>query len=333
MSEIVIQGTTPGIRVSGTGAQVTVKVTTGSGGGGGVTDHNALTGRSGPDQHPIGAVTGLQDALDAKVGDSDQRLSDARTPTAHKSTHGTGGTDEITPADIGAAEETHAHAAADRTSGVVAPARRGTGPAGAATVVHAEGTCGPARGAATGVSVGPPSRYTDRHTVLFPALGGQTVTSAAAGSHYFVRCDGSGQVLDALILSAVTVAAGAGEVAYISAYTEVNGGPGEPTWSQAVPISTTGTIVVTGVNLTLPRGPYWLGFLNPAGNQSMSSRWISPVGFALAYMGNGNPGFAVMTNGQSTPADMSGKSYRNSMASPGENLVPFSLFAQIGGSL
>lgn len=103
MSEIVIQGTTPGIRVSGTGAQVTVKVTTGSGGGGGgVTDHNALTGRSDPDQHPIGAVTGLQGALDGKVATSDQRLSDARTPTAHKSTHGTGGTDEIAPADIGA---------------------------------------------------------------------------------------------------------------------------------------------------------------------------------------------------------------------------------------
>lgn len=68
MSEIVIQGTTPGIRVSGSGAQVTVKVTTGSGGGGGgVTDHNLLTGRSDPDQHPIGAVTGLASALGSKA--------------------------------------------------------------------------------------------------------------------------------------------------------------------------------------------------------------------------------------------------------------------------
>jgi len=147
MSEIVVQGTTPGIRVSGSGAQVTVKVTTGSGGGGGgVTDHNALTGRSDPDQHPIGAVTGLQGALDGKVSTSDQRLSDARTPTAHKTSHATGGTDALAPADIGAAEETHAHAAADVTSGVIAPARLGTGTADSTTVLHGDGTWGAAGG-------------------------------------------------------------------------------------------------------------------------------------------------------------------------------------------
>ena len=36
---------------------------------------------------------------------NDARLSNARTPTAHKSTHKTGGTDALTPADIGAASK------------------------------------------------------------------------------------------------------------------------------------------------------------------------------------------------------------------------------------
>ena len=309
----------------------TTVVSDGSGGGG-VTVHNSLTGRDATDSHPIGAVTGLQGALDGKVSTSDQRLSDARTPTAHKSTHATGGSDEIAPADIGAAEETHAHDAADVTSGVIAPARLGTGTADSTTVLRGDGTWG-AAGVDPARTLGPGSRYVDYWPVLFDALPTQSIATYTAGNHYFTRCIGSGQTLGTLFLSPITTAAGSGQVAYVSVYTETNGGPGTPIWSQALPIGATGSVLVTPVTLALPSGPYWLGFLNPSGNSNVSIRSLSPAVAIVGYAGNGNASASVRITGQSAVDDMTAKPFRVNEVSPGSHLIPSGPFPHIGGCL
>ena len=65
-------------------------------GGGGVTDHGALTGLA-DDDHPQYALDAdVTTALAGKVGLTDIRLTDARTPTAHAASHAAGGSDPVT---------------------------------------------------------------------------------------------------------------------------------------------------------------------------------------------------------------------------------------------
>jgi len=228
-----------------------------------------LTTRAAADNHPSGAVNGLQVALDGKVSTSDQRLSDARTPTAHKSTHGTGGTDEIAPADIGArpagnvdwseidnkpsipaaqvnsdwtassgvaqilhkptipsapadigaAEETHAHAAADVTSGIIAPARLGTGTADATTVLHGDGTWGAAGGNDWAVSVPPTSSF-------FQGTGKANATNVApvaVGTMLLVPFKMLPFSYTAMVIR-VAVGGGAGEIVRLGVYERLDDG-------------------------------------------------------------------------------------------------------------
>lgn len=64
---------------------------------------------------------------------NDARLSNSRTPTAHKSTHATGGTDILLPSDIGAANLVHTHVPANITGLILASSTNyghaGTNPA------------------------------------------------------------------------------------------------------------------------------------------------------------------------------------------------------------
>ena len=63
------------------------------------------------------------------VKSDDVRLSDARTPKPHKATHGTAGSDPITPSDIGAAEASHKENHRTGGSDPLAPADIGAAPA------------------------------------------------------------------------------------------------------------------------------------------------------------------------------------------------------------
>jgi hypothetical protein len=66
---VLVQGEGASIRVDGSGSTVRVVIRQNiATGGGGVTVHNDLAGRSVADAHPISAVSGLQAALDAAGG-------------------------------------------------------------------------------------------------------------------------------------------------------------------------------------------------------------------------------------------------------------------------
>lgn len=82
----------------------------GGGGGGTVTSITAGTGLTGGTITTSGTIAADFGSTAGTICQgNDARLSDARTPTAHKSTHAILGSDPLSPADIGAASDIHSH--------------------------------------------------------------------------------------------------------------------------------------------------------------------------------------------------------------------------------
>jgi hypothetical protein len=65
--------------------------------------------------HAVGGADALTASSIGAASDTDPRLSDARTPTLHAASHTAGQADAVSPASIGAAETVHTHTASNIT--------------------------------------------------------------------------------------------------------------------------------------------------------------------------------------------------------------------------
>lgn len=94
-------------------------------------------------------------------------------PSAHKTSHATGGSDALTAADIGAAATSHTHAASDITSGILATARLATGTASASTYLRGDQTWASVTG-----GVGGSTGSVDNAVLRADGTGGSTVQNS-----------------------------------------------------------------------------------------------------------------------------------------------------------
>lgn len=111
-----------------------VNTTNGQGVEGVAEGDSRLSDARTPSSHASSHSTGQSDAISVAniggVASNDSRLSDARTPTAHASSHATGQSDAISAADVGAAAANHSHAALsqfDVSSNLILPKTAGRG--------------------------------------------------------------------------------------------------------------------------------------------------------------------------------------------------------------
>lgn len=179
---------------------------------------------------------------------NDSRFSDSRTPTAHKTSHATGGGDALAPSDIGAAPTSRTITAgtgltgggdlsADRTLAVSY---------GLTASAAVEGIALPRKAWRAG------SYYA---TDVLPSNSGYNIASGQVKAMAFYN-PVAGRAVDQIAIDVHTGSAGSG-ILYICT-DDGTGYPGAVVASGTMSTPTTSTRSTTTISYTLPRGQLWL---------------------------------------------------------------------------